>query len=66
MPIIIHTTPFYNMSWYYLTVFLIKIGSFYISDQAKDYLLIKMVVYQYLIKKLIYLAYKTKLDIVLL
>lgn len=52
-----------DMSSNYLTVFPIKASSSLTLDQARDYLLTNMVVYQYLIIKLIYKTCRTKPDI---
>lgn len=51
------------MSLYYPTVFPIKVGSTLILDQAGDLFLADMIVYQHLIRKLIYLACGTQPDI---
>lgn len=54
------------MSLYQPIVFLMKVGLTLILDQARDYFLANMIVYQYLTGKLIYLAYGMQLDIAFL
>lgn len=53
-----------GMSLCHPTVFPMKVGSSLILDQVGDYLITDMIVYQHLIRNLIYLAYGTRPDIV--
>lgn len=52
-----------SISLCYPTVFLIKTSSSLILNQVEDYIQADLVTYPRLIRKVIYLAYKTQLDI---
>lgn len=52
------------MSLYYQMIFFMKTGSPFILDQAEDYFQTDLIAYSYFIEKLIYLACKTRPDIV--
>lgn len=44
-------------------LFLLKTTSTFLLDQAEDHIQVDLIIYQQLIKKLIYLAYKIRPDI---
>ena len=51
------------MSLCHLTIFSMKTSSFLTLNQLENLFLIELIAYQCLIKKLIYLAYRTRPDI---